>query len=453
MNQTNSTFDTMLKAAISRDSAGATDTMLIHAHLAQMKMFGIRQGVEFYPEQDNFGSQRYDFIQQVIKFNQLDARLDSIWDHFLALGKGLFYIRPTQKTYRLYWFDKDSYRTFYSPEGELEEVIVIYPYKVKSNKGFGGAQVGLNTDKRYMRLRITAETIEETHSEQELSFDNPTEFTTINKKVLDNTMKFIPCVEVFNNPDAFGTDGSGEFDWIANQIVAHDEMVKNIRANLSFFGNPTLLSSRPKQDIVESSKDAPPQRPSISSQSGFTSDLSTLQSTYKQDPVTRNPVGYNGSPGSGMRVPRVIANLEPSDRVGFITPNAVSTDQSRYVGQLRSEIRLALGGIDDISISNVTATEIKSAYGRVSATAKKKCLQIYEYGICKCFELMIFQEEQIFRQTLAAASGIKYPELLEDTPEALEKYEKQKLHYEKKLQKAIDDCKRDKRSFLLMFMD
>ena len=28
--------------------------------------------------------------------------------------------------------------------------------------------------------------------------------------------------------------------------------------------------------------------------------------------------------------------------------------------QLRNEIRLALGGIDDISISNVTATEIKS---------------------------------------------------------------------------------------------
>ena len=445
MNQTNSTFEAMLKAAISRDATGgATDTMLIHAHLAQMKMFGIRQGVEFYPGQDNFGSQRYDFIQQVIKFNQLDARLDSIWDHFLALGKGLFYIRPTQKTYRLYWFDKDSYRTFYSPEGELEEVIVIYPYKVKSNKGFGGAQVGLNTDKRYMRLRITAETIEETHSEQELSFDNPTEFTTINKKTLDNTMRFIPCVEVFNNPDAFGTDGSGEFDWIANQIVAHDEMVKNIRANLSFFGNPTLLSSRPKQDIVESSKDAPPQRPSISSQSGFTSDLSTLTSTYKQDPVTRNPAGYIGSPGSGMRVPRVIANLEPSDRVGFITPNAVSTDQSRYVGQLRNEIRLALGGIDDISISNVTATEIKSQYGRVSATARKKCLQIYEYGICKCFELMIFQEEQIFRQTLAEASGIKYPELLDDTPESMEKYEKQKATYEKKLQKAIDVARETK---------
>ena len=77
-----------------------------------------------------------------------------------------------------------------------------------------------------------------------------------------------------------------------------------------------------------------------------------------------------------MRVPRVIANLEPSDRVGFITPDAVSTDQARYAEQLRSELRLALGGIDDLSITNVTATEIKSAYGRVSATAKKKCLQL-----------------------------------------------------------------------------
>ena len=187
--------------------------MLVNAHLSQMKMFGIRQGVEFYPAQDNFGTQRFDFIQQVIKFNKLDARLDAIWDRFLAYGKGLFYIRPTKKTYRLYWFDKDAYRTYYSPEGDLEEVIIIYAYKVKSSKGFRG--VGLNTDKRYMRLRITATEIEEYHSEQEISFDMPdTDFAMYDKKVLANSMEFIPCVEVFNNPDAFGTDGAGEFDWL-----------------------------------------------------------------------------------------------------------------------------------------------------------------------------------------------------------------------------------------------
>jgi hypothetical protein len=438
MSESKSILEGMLKAAVNREATGAADTMLISAHLSQMKMFGIRQGVEFYPGQDNFGTQRFDFIQQVIKFNRLDARLDSIWDRFLAYGKGLFYIRPTQKTYRLYWFDKDAYRTYYSPDGDLEEVVIIYPYKVKSSRGFGG--VGLSTDKRYMRLRITATEIEEFHSEQELNFDMPQEFATLDKKVVINTLEFIPCVEVFNNPDAFGTDGSGEFEWVSNQIVAHDEMVKNIRANLSFFGNPTLLSSRPKQDIVESrSEDGVVQRPSIASASGFQSDFSLSSSTFKQDPVSRNQPGYIGSPGGGMRVPRVIANLEPTDRVGFITPNAVSTDQARYVDQLRSEIRLSLGGIDDLSITNVTATEIKSAYGRVSATAKKKCLQLYKYGICKCFELMIFQEEQIFRKTLAYASGLKFPEPPEEeTPEAIQKYEKAKARYEKGLQKAVD---------------
>ena len=45
MNQTNSTFEVMLKAAISRDATGgATDTMLIHAHLAQMKMVWYSSG-------------------------------------------------------------------------------------------------------------------------------------------------------------------------------------------------------------------------------------------------------------------------------------------------------------------------------------------------------------------------------------------------------------------------
>jgi hypothetical protein len=154
MSENKSILDDILKSVVERDSNGSADTMLINAHLAQMRMFGIRQGVEFYPNQDNFGTQRFDFVQQVIKFNKLDARLDSMWDRFLAYGKGLFYIRPTKKTYRLYWFDKDAYRTYYSPDGELEEVIIIYSYKVKSSRGFGG--IGLSTDKRYMRLRITA---------------------------------------------------------------------------------------------------------------------------------------------------------------------------------------------------------------------------------------------------------------------------------------------------------
>jgi hypothetical protein len=94
---TKTIIDDILKSVVNRDGSGVADTMLVNAHLSQLRMFGIRQGVEFYPNQDNFGTQRFDFVQQVLKFNKLDARLDSIWDRFLCYGKGLFYIRPTKK--------------------------------------------------------------------------------------------------------------------------------------------------------------------------------------------------------------------------------------------------------------------------------------------------------------------------------------------------------------------
>ena len=68
-NNSHTALDDIVKAVINRDGTGPADTMLVNAHLAQMKMFGIRQGVEFFPQQDNFGTQRFDFIQQVIKFN------------------------------------------------------------------------------------------------------------------------------------------------------------------------------------------------------------------------------------------------------------------------------------------------------------------------------------------------------------------------------------------------
>jgi hypothetical protein len=73
MSDSKNVLDSMLKAVITRDGGNQTDTMLVNAHLAQMKMFGVRQGVEFFPSQDNLGTQRFDFIQQVIKFNKLDA--------------------------------------------------------------------------------------------------------------------------------------------------------------------------------------------------------------------------------------------------------------------------------------------------------------------------------------------------------------------------------------------
>ena len=115
----------IIDSYLERDGGGGIDTGIVASHLAQMRLFGIRQGVEFFPAQDNFGNQRKDYIDRIIKYNQLDSRLDSIWDYFLCDGQGLFYIRPTQNNYRLYFFRKHEYRSYYNVDGELDEVVII----------------------------------------------------------------------------------------------------------------------------------------------------------------------------------------------------------------------------------------------------------------------------------------------------------------------------------------
>jgi hypothetical protein len=406
-------LDEIVESYLEKDSGTVVDTGVVASHLAQMKLFGIRQGVEFFPGQDNFGAQRKDFIDRVVKYNQIDIRLDSIWDYFLCDGKGIFYIRPTKQNYRIYYFREHEYRSYYNVDGELEEVVIIYSYKVRKA---GGAHDGINVAnvtgssitgepgaKRYIRLSIKANEIEETHSDAEMSFEMPAAMAPGRSKSFKNSLGFIPCVEIFNNPKGFSKEGVGEFDALANHIVTHDDLVRTMRKNVQFFGNPTLLSSRPKTDLMESGGDSVVQRPSIAANSGFAGASPLSRSTFKSDPISR---GIDGQ----IRVPRVIANLEPNDRVGYIVPDAITGDQNNFARQYREEIRTALGGVDELSISaGVTATEYKSLFGRVSATSKKKANAIYTYGVCRCLELIIYQEEQLFRMSLAAALGIERP--------------------------------------------
>ena len=436
----------IIDSYLERDGGASIDTGIVASHLAQMKLFGIRQGVEFFPAQDNFGNQRKDFIDRVIKYNQLESRLDSIWDYYLCDGQGLFYIRPTNTNYRLYFFRKHEYRTYYNLDGELDEVVIIYSYKVK--KGLGGEQPIADASltgqdptqkqgrKRYIRLSIKRKEITETHAEHEITFDAPYPSAPGKTKELKNTLGFIPCVEIFNNPKGFSHEGSGEFDALANHICTHDEMMQTMRKNVTFFGNPTLLSSRPKTDLVESGGEASVQRPSIAANSGFVGLGPLSSSRYKSDPVSR---GVDGQ----IRVPRVIANLEPNDRVGYIVPDAITGDQNSFSRQYREEIRTALGGVDELSISaGVTATEYKSLFGRVAATSKKKAKAIYDFGLSRCLELIIFQEENMFKESLAAAAGLEKPLELPDnaSEEDTALYEEAKGMYDTQLKQIIKAC-------------
>ena len=191
-------------------------------------------------------------------------------------GCGLFYFRPDQKLkYQIYFFNKNQYRVYHDVNGQIEEVVIIYDYKVKN------ATLGLPSDvygqnKRYVRLSITADTIQETESDSELSFEVEPGAGISGTKSRPNSLGFVPAVECLNKPNASGTDGEGDFDPFMEQIVLHNDMITNIAKNIEFFGNPTLISSRPRSDLVEAGDAGSSFRPTISSQrvcrSGYSFD-------------------------------------------------------------------------------------------------------------------------------------------------------------------------------------
>ena len=403
--------------------------MVVLSHLQQMTLLMIKKGLAFYCDQDTFKA-RNRFLNDVISLNKLDIRFPAIIRNFLIDGCGLFYFRPDPKLkYQIYFFNKNQYRVYHDVNGNVEEVIIVYSYKVKnSNLGLPSNSYGQN--KRYVRLTITADEISEVETDTELSFDlEPGSVLTPSKK-RPNTLGFIPAVEVLNKPSASGTEGEGEFDPFMEQIVLHDELTRNIAKNIEFFGNPTLISSRPRSDLVEASDTQSTFRPTISSQSGFAG---------VDSPSTRVSEPFSSSMGGGLRVPRIIANVEPSDRVGYMTPDPVNGDMNRYTLLLREEIRTALGGVDEISISaGATATEIKGLMGRAQATALRKNKSFLTYGFCRLLEMMIYHQEIIFRESFIAASGLKEPKPpKEETEENLEKYQNSLLKFKNKVTQSM----------------
>jgi len=443
--QVTNQFDQILQAAKERRGDLSVDSMIVSSHLAQMRTFMLRRGVEFYSDQDTYGA-RKDFVAEIFESNMLDMKLDSIIDYFLCDGQGLFYFRPQEESYQLLYFPKDSYRAYRDQNGDLESVVLIYSFNVRQPNAVDAfpQHDKRGGKKKYIKLKVYKDRIEQTVSNEKIEFENemgtPTMVQPGATEVLQNSLGFIPAVEVFNFMDCTGeAAGNGEFNWLAHQILYHDELVRNIRKNLKFFGNPTLVSSRPKHDLIEAGEENT-FRPTISSQAGFAA-LGQPSSRVSQ------PFG-GASPIDGqIKVPRVIANLEPTDRVSYMTPDSVSGDQSMYVKQYRSEIRLALGGVDDIDINTAqTAYEIKTLYGRVAATAEKKAKALFSYGLCKIFAMMIKHEEYLFVESIGPALGLikPMPVLQEDFQgdeaefaAADENYKTLKARYDYDLQQAI----------------
>jgi hypothetical protein len=425
-----SRFTEILEASRTQDRSKQSTTLVVLGHLQQMTLLMLKKGLFFYCDQDTYEA-RTKFIQNLIELNRLDIRFPAIIRNFLIDGCGLFYFRPDQKLkYQIYFFNKNQYRVYHDLNGGIEEVVILYSYKVR-NSMLGLPSESMNQNKRYVRLSLTADSISEYESNTELSFDLEPGGLLTPKSKKPNALGFIPAVEVLNKPNASGTEGEGEFEPFMEAIVLHDQMMSTIAKNIEFFGNPTLVSSRPRSDLVEATGSDRNFRPTISSQSGFAG---------MDSPSTRTsePFGASAAFG-GLRVPRIIANVEPSDRVGFLTPDPVNGDMNRYALLIREEIRTALGGVDEISVSaGATATEIKGLMGRAQATALRKNKSFLTYGFCKILEMILYHQENIFRQTFVEVTGLKAPAPpTEQTEEAVAKYENRLARFEQEIDQKI----------------
>ena len=96
----NNAFQSIIEAAKSRRGDLNVDTMIVSSHLAQMRTFMLRRGLEFYCEQDSYAG-RKTFLARVLEDNMMELKYDSIVDNFLCDGQGLFYFRPQGETYQI----------------------------------------------------------------------------------------------------------------------------------------------------------------------------------------------------------------------------------------------------------------------------------------------------------------------------------------------------------------
>ena len=396
---TDITTQEMTAAYLNKEVRDDIFTDIVPAHLSQMCLFGIRQGVEFYPAYDP-EKERSKLIRRLVNESKLPIYMRSIWENCLGTGAVLFYLRPTKDFYELRWFNNDQFQVYYDKDkATMNRVVITYPYTEQ-----GGISAIETT--RWVRVTITPDWIRQgtfdhdPHLNVEASPIMTGDTPYPGEVVVENTLKIIPCVVVDNDPTDPGERGSSDFDWLSPQIEALNRAVGAVSSNIEFFGNPTLITTRPASQVIEAAGIHSEQYRGVATGSGFQNVTGGVRSTRKYD-YSRMRHRLDR-----IRIKKVIGSVEPDERIGYVTPDPISGDQTNYINRKEELIRSALGGVAEFSFSaGATAFEIKSLYGKAAATARRKAEAIYTHGICKIFELMIAAEEFFFIESFRQATA------------------------------------------------
>lgn len=393
-----------------KDADGAGESLVIPNHIQQMQMWAVRKGLEFYPQQDTVNKDRKRLIERIVKRNRLDLYYKAIVASFLSTGGILWYLRPNETgEYDISWYDQDHYRVYrnISNSAEIEKAIIIYSYKDYSQNPVNSMMGGkLNCD-RWIRIVLEADkTTVQRYTEKPSLDEWQVSSTPFQSNTYPNLLGFISCVESPNNPKRPGDSGIQEFSPVVNQILAEEDIRAAMLQNVYMFGNPTLVTSKSRDEVIEQQEAAAARGRgySWSAQQGYQSarTMGTPRLPMPGGQLAGSMYGLGGWINRPGRISKLIGNVREGDRFAYLQVDPVSQDQWQFSSEYREAIHSALGGIDPIGKFG-TLGEMKTFHGKVAATAEVKCLALWTYGLAKVLEMAVQIEENLFLATFAAA--------------------------------------------------
>ena len=162
MQQNNSQFQEILDAAKEKRGDLPVDTMIVSSHLAQMRLFILRRGLEFFCEQDSYGGRR-DFLKKIYDDTMLEMKLEALLITSCVTVRACS-TSGRRESYQLLYFPKDSYP--YRQFGEIDSVELIYSFAAKEPNMMDpyATQGKRGGRKKYIKLVVKKDVIKQTIS-------------------------------------------------------------------------------------------------------------------------------------------------------------------------------------------------------------------------------------------------------------------------------------------------
>lgn len=356
---------------------GEGTSLVVHNHIQQITGFVRGGGVEFLPVIDQDGL-RKSFLDGIALDNKLRAQINCMTAKLLTTGKILLYLRPIPDSYRIHWYSAEQYQCQYDRYGEIESATIIYGYKQRD------PQTGVLKDK-WVRARLTAQTIEVSESDSKPSFATSQAQLEI-PSVGPNRLGFVPCVEVLNPTPASPIDGVSDFAAIRDHIEAHDEMSEAIVDAIIFYCQSPILTDRDANEVSEPLGLGDGMSPQSSPD--WAGHQSPSEAAGYRDAL---PGGWSMR-RKRRRLKRVIGGIDPSDSMfQQLGVSGVSGELVQYATDYERQLREAMGGILERGIES--ATETRVVYGKVQATARDKQVALFDNGLCRLLSMAILAEE------------------------------------------------------------